>query len=282
MQGCSTVHAVVNMIHKWQEVLDSPGNLVHILFLDFWKAFDLVDHTLLMTKMSQLGLPHFITHWLTNFLTGRRMRTKLGNVVSDWVGVNAGVPQGTLLGPVCFLIHINDLCTSSAYMVKYVDDSTQWSVNRTTENSHLQDSATEADTWVTENNMSLNSKKNKDMVVSFSRDPSQVPPILLGGTVVERVHRVKLLGLIVTDELKWQEHCDYLCGKASPRLYFLTVLQRAGVDLGDLVRIYVVLIRSVMEYTCLCWHSGLTAHHSKQLEGVQRAALRVPYPDLSY
>ena len=161
MQGSSTVHALVNMIHRWQEALDSPGNLVHILFLDFRKAFDLVDHTVLMTKMSQLGLPHFITRWLTNFLTGRRMRTKLGNVVSDWVGVNAGVPQGTLLGPVCFLIHINDLRTSSAYMVKYVDDSTQWSVNRTTENSHLQDSATEADTWATVNNMSLNSKKPK-------------------------------------------------------------------------------------------------------------------------
>ena len=92
------------------------------------------------------------------------MRTKLGNVVSDWVDVNAGVSQGTLLGPVGFLSHINDLRTSSAYMVKYVDDSTQWSVNRTTENSHLQDSATEADTWATVNNMSLNSnppqKKN--------------------------------------------------------------------------------------------------------------------------
>ena len=86
------------------------------------------------------------------------------------------------------------------------------------------------------------------MVVSFSRDPPQVRPILLGRTVVERVHQIKLLGLIVTDDLKWQEHCDYLCGKASPRLYFLRVLRRAGVDPGDLVRIYVALVRFVMEY----------------------------------
>ena len=120
------------------------------------------------------------------------------------------------------------------------------------------------------------------MVVSFSRDPPQVPPILLGGTVVEPVDQIKLLGLIVTDDLKWQEHCDYLCGKASPRLYFLRVLRRAGVDPGDLVRIYVALIRSVMEYACQCWHTGLTVHRSEQLEGVQHAALRVAYPDLSY
>ena len=234
-----------------------------------------------MTKTSQLGLPHFITRWLTNFLTGRRMRTKLGNVVSDWVSVSAGVPQGTLLGPVCFLIHINNLRTSSANMVKYVDDSTQWSVNRT-ENSHLQDSATEADTWATENNMSLNSKKTKDMVVSFSCDSPQVPPILLGVTVTERVHQIKLLGLIVTDNLKQQEHCDYLCGKASPRLYFLRVLRRAGVDPGDLIRIYAMLIHYVMEYACQCWHTGLTVHQSEQLEGVQHAALTAAYPDLSY
>ena len=120
------------------------------------------------------------------------------------------------------------------------------------------------------------------MVVSFSRDPPQVPPILPGGTVVERVHQIKLLGLIVTDDLKWQEHCEYLCGKAFPRLYFLRVLRRAGVDPGDLVRIYVALIRSVMEYACQCWHTGLTVHQSEHLDGVQRAALRVAYPDLSY
>ena len=108
------------------------------------------------------------------------------------------------------------------------------------------------------------------------------PPILLGGTVVERVHQIKLLGLIVTGDLRLQEHCDHLCGKASARLYFLRVLRKAGVDPGDLVRIYLALIRSVMEYACQCWHTGLTVHQSEQMEGVQRAALRVAYADLSY
>ena len=111
--------------------------LVHILFLDFREAFDLVDHFVLMSKMSHLGLPNFIIQWLINFLTGKKMRTKFRQVKSLWKCINGGVLQGTLLGPVHFLFHINDLQTS-AHMAKYVDDSMLWSVSSTSENSHLQ------------------------------------------------------------------------------------------------------------------------------------------------
>ena len=241
----------------------------------------MVDHFVLMSKMSRLGLPNFLIRWLTNFLTGRKMRTKLGTVESPWASVNAGVPQGTLLGPVCFIFHINDLQTS-AHMVKYVDDSTLWSVGSSGVDDLLQRSAQEAETWATDTLMSLNSDKTKDMVVCFMRKRPPVPAITLGGCEIERVSQIKLLGVIIADDLKWQGHVNYVAGKGSSRLYFLRMLRRAGVDPKDIVAIYVALIRSVLEYACQVWHTALTVQQSDQLEQVQRSALRVAYPHHSY
>ena len=89
----STVHAVVDMIRSWSKALDSRGNMVQILLLDFSKAFDCrVDHTIPLNRMSTLGLPGFLLQWITRFLTNRRMRVKVGNSESEWRQVNAGVP----------------------------------------------------------------------------------------------------------------------------------------------------------------------------------------------
>ena len=101
--------------------------MVRILLLNFSKAFDRFDHKVLMSKMARLGIPNFLIGWLTSFLTGRQQRVKLGEVTSDWTSVIAGVPQGTLMGTVTFLFHINDLHTDCD-TVKYVDDSTIWDV----------------------------------------------------------------------------------------------------------------------------------------------------------
>ena len=132
----------------------------------------------------------------TNFLTGRKMRTKLKQDKSPWTCVNAGVPQGMLLGPVFSFPY--KWLTTSAHMAKYVDDSTLWSVSSTSENSQFQRSAQEADTWADDNLMSLNCDKTKDMVVCFVRKCPLVPAIKLGGSEVEHVSQVKLLGVIPT------------------------------------------------------------------------------------
>ena len=93
--------------------------------LDFSKAFDRVDHTILFEKMANLGLPNFVVRWLASFLCDCRQCVRLGKHVSEWVQTNARVPQGMLVGPVSFLLHINDLQTL-ANNVKHVDDSTIW------------------------------------------------------------------------------------------------------------------------------------------------------------
>ena len=92
--------------------------------------------------------------------------------------------------------------------------------------------------------------------------------------------QVKLLGVLLTNDLKWQGHIDSVCGKGSSRVYVLRMLRRAGVDPKDIVAIYVALIHSILEYACHVWHTGLTAQQSDQLElGAAYSALRVAYPD---
>ena len=168
-------------------------------------------------------------------------------------------------------------------MAKYVDGSTLRSVSSTSENSQLHWSAQEADAWADHNLMSLNCDKTKDLVVCFVRKCPTIPAIKLGGSEVERASQVKLLGMMLANDLKWQGHIDYVCGKGSSRLYFLKMLRRAGMDPKDIIAIYVVLIHSILEYACHVWHSGLTAQQqSDQLELVQWSALRVAYPNHSY
>ena len=190
IKGSSTVHALVELVHKWHLALDTPsgGNTIRALqqLLDFSKAFDRVEHNILMRKLADLGLPHFIIQWLTAFLRDRKQRVKIGSVESDRISINAGVPQGTLLGPVSFLFYINDLHTS-CNVVKYVDDSTIWETCSVTgANSILQDAATEAAVW-SKNKMALNGDKTKEMRISFSRAPPSLDKIVLDDRDIELV-----------------------------------------------------------------------------------------------
>ena len=102
LQGSSTVHALVELVHLWHKALDTPHNMVRVVMLYFAKAFDRVDHTTVLKKLANLGLLNFWVRCLTEFLCGRRQRVKLGQHLSEWPQVRAEVPQGTLVGPSAF------------------------------------------------------------------------------------------------------------------------------------------------------------------------------------
>ncbi len=241
-----------------------------------------VDHQILLTKIANTGLPDFVTRWITSFLCERRQRVKLGNIKSDWAQTNAGVPQGTLLGPTCFLLHINDLrplCST----VKYVDDSTEWEACSTSgNNSQLQLSADQTAEWSRRNHMQLNCDKTKEILVHVGKKPCNIPPLTVDGVEIERVTQTKLLGVIFSNSLDWDAHVDYMCSKASRRLYFLTLLRRAGVDAKDIVSVFTSIVRSVLEYACEVWHPGLTQEQTSALEHIQKRALRTAFPHLDY
>ena len=108
------------------------------------------------------------------------------------------------------------------------------------------------------------------------------PPVCMCNEPLESVTKFKLLGIIFSSDLTWVAHVDYLYRKCSRRLYLLIMLKRAGVPTRDILRIYLTMIRSVLEYACQVWHTSLSGAHSDMLESVQRRALHIIYPDLSY
>ena len=261
-------------------MLDTPETMIRIILVDFSKAFDRVDHHTLLTKCTSLGLPNFIIKWLTSFLRQRKQRIKIGNVKSDVTTINAGVPQRAISGPIGFIHHINDLQTSCGY-VKYVDDCTIWEkCSRCGHNGSLQTAATEVAQWTTTNKMALNYKIRRS--ICFKRSPLHIPQLTINDKPIEQVNSTRLLGDALTADLKWQSHIDEITAKASQRLYFKILLNRAGVESQHLVNIYTSLVRSVVEYTCQVWITCLTKHQTKQLESIQRRAMRIIFRNVSY
>ena len=118
----STSHALVSVLHHWSNALDN-GHSVRALFVDYSKAFDRVDHNTLLNKMMAMGVPKLVVRWLSSFLNDRQQRVKLGSSLSDWTWITGGMPQGSWLGPLIFIVYIDDLHPSCT-IHKFMDDVT--------------------------------------------------------------------------------------------------------------------------------------------------------------
>ena len=147
----STKFALISMLHKWLAATDGTSSAVRVILLDFKKAFDLVDHNILVAKLYSYGIKPTVLNWIVDFLRNRYQRVKIdSNCFSDFLHVPAGVPQGTKLGSWLFLAMINDLKFSNdplEDMWKYADDSTISEVVPMSNNSALQLIVDEAVGW---------------------------------------------------------------------------------------------------------------------------------------
>jgi len=124
--GClkvkSTTHELVDLLHHWHRALDK-NQTIRAVFIDYAKAFEHVDHSIVIRKLCKLGVPDILVRWICSFLQNRFQRVKLYRIFSDWLSLNGGMPQGSWLGPLTFIVLIDDLSTG-CLIHKFVDDST--------------------------------------------------------------------------------------------------------------------------------------------------------------
>ncbi len=130
--------------------------------------------------------------------------------------------------------------------------------------------------------MRINAAKTKEMLINFNKAPRPISPITGDGEEIERVTSCTLLGIVLNDVLKWDNHIDKLYKKENQRLYFIRQLRRTKMSPTDIVKVFTTLVRPILEYACQLWHAGLDKHQVSLVESIQERALAMAYPNLTY
>ena len=249
----------------------NQGNHVDVAILDFSKAFDVVPHDKLLHKLEAYGIRGSLHKWIASFLTKRHMRVVVDGETSSAATVDSGVPQGTVLGPLLFLCHINDLPDCVSSMVRlFADDCLLYRPIYSQEDREaLQNDLLKLEQWASDWGMRFNAKKCYILPVNCRR-PSY--SYTLNNTTLENVERNPYLGLLISKDLRWAAHIDNVAKKASSTLGFLRRnLNRCSGDCKKTA--YIALVRSTLEYGSSVWDPFLQKDIDK-LEKIQRKAAR--------
>ena len=253
-----------------------------MFFADYSKVFGLIDHSILLRELAFFDIDTVLIIWIRAFLTERSQAVRSGNCLSDWKSPRGGIPQGTKLGVILFLVMTNNLFRDWHLRTKFVDDTTALEILPRNGISLLNVAVNDIHKFSIEHNMTLNPKKCKEMLLNFMQnDNFTTRPIVLGNNTVECVTTYKLLGIIISNDLKWNEHIDYISKKASKRLYSLRILKKVGVNREGILKGYLTTIRPIQEYGVQIWQD-IPEFLSNKLESIQKRALHIIYPCHSY
>lgn len=250
------------------------GSIIDCIFLDFQKAFDTVSHRLLLLKLSMLNIDSNTLRWIECFLSNRTQHVTANDHDSRNCSVISGVPQGSVLGPLLFLIYINDLPSSITSTIRlFADDCV---IYRIITNSHdsslLQSDLDNITSWCSLWSMKLNIGKCKIMRISRGSTDCTSPVYSISNFLLSSVNTYKYLGVHIDNNLTWNNHVSYVINNANRTLGFLRRnFSLAPVSLKLLL--YKTLVRSKLEYASSIWdpHSCSLVN---ALEAIQNRSAR--------
>ena len=260
----------------------------HIIYFDFAKAFDSVNHDILIHKLKTLyNIDGILLKFLVNYLKDRHQRVVINGETSSTLQVNSGVPQGSILGPLLFVLFINDISANLSEgtdIVLYADDTKIWRrILSPLDSSILQNDINCLNDWAIKNKMKFHPSKCKVLSVSLER-PSQLPHIYsLAAIPLDYVDSEKDLGVWMSPKLNWNMQCDRIYSDACQKL---GVVRRSGHIVIDYKRrraLYLSLVRSLFENCSIIWRPT-TSSMTNKLECLQKRAVKwiLSEEDLSY
>ena len=268
----STVTQLILTIHDMAKTINDNKS-VHAAVLDFSKAFDKVPHKRLIIKLQYYGIRGPLLNWFESFLTNRSQTVVCDGKHSDPAQVTSGVPQGTVLGPLLFLLYVNDLPDNLKSSIRlFADDALLYGViSNENDGDQLQEDLKQLEAWQNTWQMSFNPSKCKTICISTKRDPPQKKYVFCG-VELEKVDSISYLGVILNDNLKWSKHVQSTNGKASK---VLGMMKRNLWNCPKRVRetAYTAIVRPKLEYASSAWDPYLQKDIDS-LERVQRKAAR--------
>ena len=273
----STVHALTDMTESIRGSIDE-NKFVAGIFIDLQKAFDTVDHSILLSKLGHYGIRGVANNWFRSYLSDRKQFVSINDEKSDMAPMNYGVPQGSVLGPLLFLIYINDLHNAIIYSktCHFADDTAILYANHSLKQlqKHVNIDLKHLCHWLKANKISLNAGKTELMIF---RNPHRLIDydlkIKINGKIIIPSSKVKYLGVILDPHLNGSAHVNYIAPKLNRAVGMLSKL-RHFVSNQTAMNVYHAIFGSIMNYGCLTWAQNPNSHVFR-IGKIQNKAIKI-------
>jgi len=282
IRGDSTVNQLLYIVHKIRQAW-SQNRIVHGTFLDVKAAFDRIWHKGLLHKLNSIGVEGKLLDLFVSYLADRKQVVVVDDEKSNVASINAGVPQGSKLGPLLFIIYINDIITDiESDMLIFADDC---SLLATSNDSYqttliLNRDLDKISQWAFRWKFTFNADKSKNIIFSNKHNCNLSLPLVLNDNYIEKVYNHKHLGVILTSDLDWTLQVHQVCLTANRKLAVLRkvqYLQRSTLDM-----LYKTTVRSVIDYGLVIYYNNLNQGQLRKFNSLQYNAGKLVSGALQY